>query len=398
MKNAASGQATQLKSSVIELALAGKKILFDTKPGHPNWNTIQPADVLVSEKVSFDSNKRVHYIGCGSGAAPVVHLLNNPFLEIWVTEPNYTALEIAKKTFQLNNIPKITINPEISLFPEQTRFFDAVIIYLPKGRKLLRRFLVEAFLTLKPGGELYLVGSNELGIQSATSDMHDLLKNKTIIAYKKGHRLIRSLKESEQDNAPNWYHEPGILPNSWIKFDAAFLGKSMQFKSLPGVFSADHLDQGSLFLINNLPDLTDSDVLDFGCGYGVIGIAAVLRNANHVDMIDNHLFAIASAKENVSSLGIQNVSIMLSDGTSAISGNKYHYLITNPPFHVAKKVDFSITKNFIKEGHEILHPGGKIILVSNQFIRYERWIENIYGYVDCIATNNQFKIWSAKKA
>ena len=66
-------------------------------------------------------------------------------------------------------------------------------------------------------------------------------------------------------------------------------------------------------LLASLPDLAGAQVLDLGCGYGVIGIAAALAGAAHVDLVDASLLAVAATAENLAWLGLSNASVYASD-------------------------------------------------------------------------------------
>ncbi|HZJ85531.1 MAG TPA: methyltransferase, partial [Erysipelotrichaceae bacterium] len=52
-----------------------------------------------------------------------------------------------------------------------------------------------------------------------------------------------------------------------------FLSIDYTFITADNVFSKDHVDSGSeLLLTSALSEGLENDVLDYGCGYGVIGI------------------------------------------------------------------------------------------------------------------------------
>ena len=103
--------------------------------------------------------------------------------------------------------------------------------------------------------------------------------------------------------------------------------------------------------INNIK----GDVLDFGCGYGPIGIIIKSKSNCYVDMIDINNRALNLAKKNAT---LNNVSanIFESDIYGNISKN-YDYIITNPPIRVGKEILYKIlfgAKEYLKkDGHLI---------------------------------------------
>lgn len=132
--------------------------------------------------------------------------------------------------------------------------------------------------------------------------------------------------------------------------------KFYTFKTDNNVFSKKGLDFGTRTLLENI-DIKNmnGDVLDFGCGYGPIGIYIASNTNSNVDMVDINNRALKLAKENAK-INDVSVNIFESDIYSNIS-KKYDYIITNPPIRVGKKILYEIlinAKNYLKDnGHLI---------------------------------------------
>ena len=128
------------------------------------------------------------------------------------------------------------------------------------------------------------------------------------------------------------------------------------FKTDNNVFSKRGLDFGTRTLLENI-DIKNikGDVLDFGCGYGPIGIIIKSFSASTVDMIDINERAINLARKNASINNVM-VNIFSSDVYSSIT-KKYNYIITNPPIRVGKEILYKILvdakKHLKEEGHLI---------------------------------------------
>lgn len=137
---------------------------------------------------------------------------------------------------------------------------------------------------------------------------------------------------------------------------AKILNKLYTFKTDNNVFSKRGLDFGTRTLLESI-DINSicGDVLDFGCGYGPIGIYIASNTKSNVDMIDINERALSLAAYNAKANGV-NVNIFESDIYSDIS-KKYDYIITNPPIRVGKKILYEIligAKQYLKEkGHLI---------------------------------------------
>ena len=133
-------------------------------------------------------------------------------------------------------------------------------------------------------------------------------------------------------------------------------GRLYTFKTDNNVFSKRGLDFGTRILLESIYIKNISgDVLDFGCGYGPIGIYIKSNTNSNVDMIDVNERALNLARSNASINNV-DVNIFESDIYSNIT-KKYDYIITNPPIRVGKKILYEIlikAKDHLKEkGHLI---------------------------------------------
>lgn len=133
-------------------------------------------------------------------------------------------------------------------------------------------------------------------------------------------------------------------------------GRLYTFKTDNNVFSKKGLDFGTRTLLESI-DIknVDGDVLDFGCGYGPIGIYVKSNTEANVDMIDINERALNLARSNAK-INKVDVNIFESNIYSNIN-KKYDYIITNPPIRVGKKILYEIligAKQYLKEtGHLI---------------------------------------------
>ena len=69
------------------------------------------------------------------------------------------------------------------------------------------------------------------------------------------------------------------------KHDVIINNTKFSFYTDNGVFSKKGLDFGTRSLLESLKDVS-GDVLDFGCGYGPIGIFIKKKFDTNVDMVD----------------------------------------------------------------------------------------------------------------
>lgn len=154
-------------------------------------------------------------------------------------------------------------------------------------------------------------------------------------------------------------------------------GKLYTFKTDNNVFSKKGLDFGTRTLLENIDIKNISgDVLDFGCGYGPIGIYIKSNTNANVDMIDINNRALDLARKNAS---INNVSVNIFESDIYSSVNKkYDYIITNPPIRVGKKILYEI----LTGAREHLKEKGHLIFVINKDQGAKSVMKDMLDYYD----------------
>ena len=146
-----------------------------------------------------------------------------------------------------------------------------------------------------------------------------------------------------------------------IEYEVA--GNHFKFITDNGVFSKNHVDIATSFMLKTILGEVKGDVLDVGCGYGVIGIT-VAKNSNvsSVTMLDVNHRALELAKRNAEKNKVSDkIKIVESDGFEKINEN-YDAIITNPPIRAGKSVIYKM----YEDAKEHLKDGGALYLVINK--------------------------------
>lgn len=77
-------------------------------------------------------------------------------------------------------------------------------------------------------------------------------------------------------------------------------------------------------------------VLDLGCGTGAIALALASERADlDITAVDSAADALALAQGNAAALGIDSVRFVESDWFSALSGQRFDLIVSNPPYVAA---------------------------------------------------------------
>ena len=139
-----------------------------------------------------------------------------------------------------------------------------------------------------------------------------------------------------------------------------YKNKHFKFETDTGVFSKDHVDNATNLLLNNVSIVNNQNVLDLGCGYGVIGIALASYYNIDLTMIDVNERAINLAKKNAKEYQI-TAKILVSDGFEKIN-QTFNHIVSNPPIRIGKEKLYQLFLN--AKSH--LKPQGILWLVIHK--------------------------------
>lgn len=167
--------------------------------------------------------------------------------------------------------------------------------------------------------------------------------------------------------------------------------------TVPGVFSAGRIDEGSRFLVEHLPRNLRGAVADLGAGWGFLS-DHVLRTCPQVDRVD--LFeadsrALDCARANLAFHG-GKAGFHWHDVTQGVTGG-YEAIVMNPPFHTGQNADTALGLAFFAAAARALRPGGRMFAVANRQLPYEGSLDALGMRWRNAGENTTFKLLFGEK-
>jgi len=180
------------------------------------------------------------------------------------------------------------------------------------------------------------------------------------------------------------------------RYELALADGPLTVISLPGVFSHGRLDRGTALLLEHLDGLRGGQVLDFGCGAGVVGASLKRRYPqSQLTLLDVDAFAAASSRMTLEANGLE-ADVITGDGIDAAPLH-LDAIVSNPPFHTGVHTNYQASENLLRKAAKHLRKGGELRIVANSFLRYQPLIEEHLGMCAVRAEGQGFRIYRAKR-
>ena len=302
---------------------------------------------------------------------------------------SYLSQQATRLNLLANNLPEASIRLTNSLEVLEGTF-DWVLIKAPKTLALLEDQLIRIRQNINPTTQVIVAGM----VKTMTPNIWKLLERlvgatTTSLARKKARLIFATLDPTLK------------VVESPYPVCYQLEGSEHIISNHANVFSRDSLDIGTRFFLQHLP-VTQGvvDVVDLGCGNGLLGLMTAEKNPEAVvHFVDESFMAVASAQDNfVRALGAQrSAHFKVGDGLQDFAANSADFILCNPPFHQQNVIGDQIANSMIKASKDVLRKGGELWLVGNRHLNYQQTLKRIFGNYALVAENKKFLILKAKR-
>ncbi|MEQ1529373.1 MAG: methyltransferase [Methylococcales bacterium] len=357
----------------------------------------QRANELLRAWDAADEYLLEHVAGITMTSATRLLIMNDTFgalavaLNAWqptALSDSYLSQQATRINLLGNQLPERQVTLLSSLEP-MAGFFDIVLIKVPKTLALLEDELLRLRAHLKPSTIIVLAGMLKTMPASVWSIIERLLGPTTTSLAKKKARLIFVTFNPDLPAPTNPY------PVCYQLEDSDYL-----ISNHANVFSRDSLDIGTRFFIRHVPVLADAkDIIDLGCGNGVVGLLAAQANpAATLHFIDESFMAVASAKENFHrAFNDRQAVFRVGDSLIEFAAQSADVILCNPPFHQHNTIGDQIAVGMFKQAKRVLRAGGELRVIGNRHLGYQQQLKQLFGNCDLIAQNAKFVIMACRK-
>lgn len=309
----------------------------------------------------------------------------------WVSDAKTSHLG-AKHNLAANNLSEANIHwhTDDTLMEQCANTADTSNIALLKLPKNLNYFneQLKALSQLMPQhGQIYIGAKAKNINQALLAQIGKHFGSASASLTWKKTRVINAIADGKQ--------RPMAQPVSW-KTEAG-----LTLVGMANVFAANKLDIGARFMLQHLPKADFTQVVDLGCGNGVLGLTAAQTYPNaQIHFVDDAYQAVCSAKlgADANQLALDKVQFHWDDCLTNLADDiAADLVLCNPPFHQGEAITDHIAWQMFVDAKKRLQEGGMLQVVGNRHLGYHIKLKRLFGNCQTVAGNSKFVILRAIK-
>lgn len=336
-------------------------------------------DAIAKEKPAISSSYQPLLLNDQWGA------LLMPFAHCDVTTVNDS---FVSQQGQLANLELNQLNPSLSqLSPLDPlpKSVDSVWLKLPKSQSLLEYQLAKLSHELTPGTALFAAAKSKLFTPAVRDLFTRYCEDIDISLIQRKCRVLKARIRQQQLDVDKFM-------SHW-----QFPEHELTLRHHVGVFARNQLDIGARLLLDHLPPPTAEQVVDLGCGNGVLGLVYAKQSpSSAVTWVDESHLAVASCAMNIKeNLGNgKNYRALVDDCLSKLPSQSVDLVLCNPPFHQEHAITEHIARQMFRDAKRVLRKGGEMRLVANRHLPYYHPLKRLFKQVNQVASNAKFVVYS----
>lgn len=264
-----------------------------------------------------------------------------------------------------------------------------VLMKVPKTLALLEQQLRALRAVVTPQTQIIAAGKAK-DIHTSTLQLFEkvLGPTTTSLAWKKARLIYGTFTKpalAESDVIARWQLD----------------GTDYQIGNHANVFARGGLDVGARFFLQHLPSDLEGEIVDLGCGNGVIGLMALQQNPlAQVHFVDESYMAVASSRMNIEANRPQDLArseFRVNNSLAGFPSDRLHAVLCNPPFHQQSAVTDHIAWQMLRDARRCLQDGGELRIVGNRHLDNYHKMKKLFGNCTTVASNQKFVVLRSVK-
>lgn len=280
-----------------------------------------------------------------------------------------------------NQLDPTKVAPRSLLLPWE-QLVEHAVLQLPKSWDLLEHYLAHLSGALPPNAQVVL------------GFMTKYFQPKLLVIAQRYFEGVKQSRAWKKARLLLLSHPKGYQPPSlWHQLKH----QGRLWKQPYGVFSAQHIDYASQFLLEQVPaPAPQTKGLDIACGNGILGGSLHERTPScTVTYMDDFEAAIHAAQQNAPyperSLFHWNYHL------KELPQAHYDWAVCNPPFHQEHDMTTEIAHCLFEQAAACLRSGGQLWLVANRHLKYSGVLKQHFKTVHLMAQNQKFLVYRCQK-
>ncbi len=361
---------------------------FETADGVCSKESFRPAELLLVEALWDRAPGRLLVPEANYGVVPTV--LANQSSTVHATESSARAARLCEHNAARNDADVTTsvvadlttLDPDHAAPDESDHAtpddpFDAAA-YAPKPYTPLAvgcQRIADALSVLRPGGSLFVATSRRTGRARYEDCLREVAGTVEHRCERDGVYLLEATCPASLDAAPPsdaWPSPDATSPDGSRSSEAPTYvtprtirptveGTDLELVTVPGLFAASGLDDGTRLLLEAATVADGDRVLDLCCGYGAVGAYVASVADCDIWLTDDDRVATRCAECSLRASGVEG-TVVTADALDGVADRTFDRVLCNPPTHAGD----GVLDDLLAGVGRVLAPGGAVLVVHHR--------------------------------
>lgn len=351
---------------------------FHTADGICSKRSFRTAELLLVDSLWDADPGRLLALEANYGVVGIVLASRAPAVDL--VESSARATHLCERNAAENDRDvSVTLAADVTTFDDA---FDSVA-YAPKPYTPLSvgtQRIADALSVLRPGGSLYLAASKRTGLARYEACLRETAATVEGVAERDGCSLLEATR-------PRSFEPPTYVSLRTIRPDVD--GTTLSLVTVPGLFSASRLDDGTRLLLESTTVEDGERVLDVCCGYGAVGAYAARVADCEVWLSDDDRVATSCAESSLSASGVDG-TIVTADCAEGVADRTFDTVLCNPPTHAGS----GVLSELFAGVRGVLAPDGELAVVHHRELDLRDRL-SLFGTIERVRTGDEHVVLRA---